>query len=388
MVFTPMLPEVAGGSIEPRHIVQPFRSSLRKTHFELGEVVSASTKRRSVEVRHPLTGQTHDVEYDCLVLALGSTSSTMGVPGAKEHGLPLRTIADAQHIRNRVIGALEVAAKTPDVVERDRLLRFVVVGGGFTGVEAAGELRGFLHSVLRYYRTIDARHIDVVMVQGAERLLPHLAQKFGMCAARSLQGRGVRILTGEEAASLDRDGLKLKSGKRLESRTVIWAVGSEPAPIAKALGLETDKHGAVEVNPDFSVPGYSHVWAIGDCAAIPKRGGGTYAPLAQNAIREGPHLARNIVAALHGKPTKPFRYRKAGQMASLGDRQALAQLPGNKMLTGLPAWMLWRAYYLSRLHGINKRTRVAIDWTLSLLFPPELAWLPSFGSTETSLKDA
>ncbi|MGH7736922.1 MAG: NAD(P)/FAD-dependent oxidoreductase [Candidatus Tyrphobacter sp.] len=388
MVFTPMLPEVASGSIEPRHIVQPFRSSLRRTRFELGEVVSASTQRRTLGVRHPLTGQTREIEYDELILALGSTPSTMGVPGAREHGLPLRTVADAQQIRDRMLGALEVAAKTKDIVERDRLLRFVIVGGGFTGVEAAGELRGFLHSVVRYYPSIDFEQIAIAIVQGEGRLLPHLAEKFGTYAATSLHDRGVRILTGEDAASLDERGLTLKSGKRLESRTVIWSAGTEPAPVVKALGVETDEHGAVKANADFSVPGHPHVWAIGDCAAIPKPGGGTYGPLAQNAIREGPLVALNVAAFLRNRPTRNFRYEKRGQMASLGDRRAVAELPGDRMLTGMPAWALWRAYYLSRLPGTNKRTRVAIDWTLSLVFPPELAWLPGVRKGKTSFEDA
>ncbi len=386
MLFTPMLPEIASGSIETRHIIVPFRSSLRKTAFELGEVISADTEERTVTLRHPLTSDTRVVHYDELLLALGSTPSWMGVQGADAYGLPLRTVADAQAIRNRVIGAIEVAAKTQDVVERDRLLRFVIVGGGFTGVEAAGELRGFLHSVVKYYPSIDFQQIALVIVQGGERLLPHLAEKFGNYAAASLHGRGVRILTGEEVSSLDPRGLELKSGKRIESRTVIWSAGEEPAPVVKRLGLETSEHGAVKVNGDFSVPGHPHVWAVGDCAAIPKPGGGTYAPLAQNAIREGPRLARNVLASLQSRPTKNFRYQKRGQMASLGDRQAVAELPGERMLTGTPAWLLWRMYYLSRLPGFNKKTRVAIDWALSLAFPPEIAWLPAVRNGDSSFE--
>lgn len=387
MVFTPMLPEVASGSIETRHIVQPFRSSLRNTAFELAEVISADTGGRTVTVRHPLTSDLRVIQYDELVLALGSTPSTTGVQDAQTYGLPLRTIADAQEIRSRTIGAIEVAAKTRDIVERDRLLRFVIVGGGFTGVEAAGELRGFLRSVVKYYPSIDCQHIELIIIQSEERLLPHLAEQFGKYAAGSLVERGVRVLTGEDVSSLDVHGLELKSGKRIESRTVIWSAGVKPAPIVETLGLETNQHGAVRVHSDFSVPGHPHIWAIGDCAAIPKPGGGTYAPLAQNAIREGPLLARNVLASLRGKSTKNFRYQKLGQMASLGDRQAVAELPGGRMLTGTPAWLLWRSYYLSRLPGLNKKTRVAIDWTLSLVFPPEIAWLPTQREGRSSFED-
>ncbi|HEY5426565.1 MAG TPA: FAD-dependent oxidoreductase, partial [Candidatus Tumulicola sp.] len=315
------------------------------------------------------------------------TSSTMGIPGVEKFTLALKTIADAMQIRNRVLGALEVAAKTKDLIERDRLLRFVIVGGGFTGVEAAGELRGFLGTVLRYYPAIDACAVEVVLVDGGRALLPHLPPKFGKSAAGSLDERGVRIHLGDDACAADGHGLELKSGKRLESRTIVWAAGVEAAPLVKTLGVETSAQGAVKVNGDFSVRGSRHLWAIGDCAAVPQPNGGTYAPLAQNATHEGPLLARNILAALDGRPTRNFRYKELGQMASLGDRQALAELPGGRLLSGTPAWLLWRAYYLSRLPGWNRKARVAVDWSLEMAFPRGVGKLPLVEEGSTSFED-
>ncbi|MDQ2872707.1 MAG: NAD(P)/FAD-dependent oxidoreductase [Candidatus Eremiobacteraeota bacterium] len=383
LLFTPMLPEAATGSIEMRDITQPLRAQLPGIRFELGEATGADTHARTLSVRHPMTGQTRTLPFDELVLALGSTSSTMGVSGVEEHAVPLKTARDAEQLRNRVIGALEVAAATNDVVERDRLLRFVVVGGNFTGVEIAGELAAFLSGALPYYTAIDPTGVEIVLLQEGEHLLSHLPEKFGKYAATSLHGRGIRIELGAKAAKVDRDGIDVSGGKRYESRTVIWAAGEEPSPLVKQLGLETSDHGAVKVSDDLAVVGCEHVWALGDCAAVPKEGGGTYPPLAQNALREGTTLAKNITRRLHKKKTKPFHYKMLGQMASLGDRQALAELPGGAMLTGRLAWLVWRTYYLGRLPGLNRKARVAVDWALEFAFPPDFSRLPMVEKGET-----
>jgi NADH dehydrogenase len=394
MLFTPMLPEAAVGSIEMRDIMQPLRAALggnngarRSSSFELGDATGIDVERRRVSVRHPLTHELKLIEYDEVVLALGATGSTMGVPGVEKFTVPLKTIGDAELVRNRIVGALEVATETRDLIERDRLLRFVIVGGNFTGVELAGELQAFLRSILRYYPSIDRAKVELVLVESGQKLLGHLPAKFGKYAASMLRERGTRLLLGRAVSAVDPRGVELQSGERIASATVIWAAGEEPSPLAKQLGIRTDEHGAIETGGDFAVTGTPHVWALGDCAAVPRPGGGTYAPLAQNAIREGTLLASNIRARLRGKPTKNFRYRELGQMASLGDRKAVAQLPGGGMLTGVLAWMAWRTYYLGRLPGWNQKTRVALDWALEMVFPPETARLPLAQRDETSFED-
>lgn len=374
MLFTPMLPEVATGSVEPRHITQPLRGSMPHVEFELGEVLGVDEAARCVHVRHPLTRDAHSMYYDELVFALGSTPATHDVPGVAKCAIPLHTIGDAERLRNAVIGALESASNATDVAERDRLLRFVIVGGGFTGVETAGELSAFVRSIARYY-PVDPASIEVVLVQHESRLLPHLPDRFGKFAARSLFDRGIRILLESAVESVDSGGVTLANGDRLQSRTIVWDGGVEPSIPAKQLKLQTNSHGAISVERDFSIPGHPHLWAIGDCAAVPRAGGGTYAPLAQNAVREGPLLARNLLARLRNRSTRPFRYRELGQMASLGNRDALAELPGGAMLTGTAAWILWRGYYLSRLPGKGRKARVAMDWTFGVAFPPQFARL-------------
>jgi NADH dehydrogenase len=391
MLFTPMLPEVAAGSIDARDIMQPLRAAVHRgtsgtgsSDFELGEVIGIDLGARAVTIRHPITHDAKRIEYDELVLALGATDSTMGVPGVEKFALPLKTIADAEIVRSRVVGALEVAAKTHDLQERDRLLRFVIVGGNFTGVELAGELQAFLGSILRYYPGIDPKQVDLLVLESSGGLLEHLPRKFGRYAATVLTRRGAKLLLHEEVSAVDSRGVELKGGKRIASGTILWAAGTKPSPLAEQLGLKTNEHGAIETSGDFTVTGAPHVWALGDCAAVPKPGGGTYAPLAQNAIREGALLARNIVARIRGKATRNFRYRELGQMASLGNRTAVAEMPGGHMLTGRAAWIIWRGYYLSRIPGFANKTRVALDWTLGLAFPPQTSRLPMVENGETS----
>lgn len=386
MLFTPLLPEAASGSVEFRHIAQPFRPQLKRVRYEMGEVLSVDEEAQHVMLRHPLTHESKKLEYDELVFALGATVSSMGIEGVERFTLQLKTLRDAERLRNAMIAAIEVAAESNDIVERDRLLRFAIVGGGFTGVEAAGELSAFVKRIIAYYPNLHENDVRVVLIQAEKRLLPHLPDRFGKHAARVLADRGVEIRIGKDVDRVDAAGVTLKGGDRYESRTVIWSAGSEPAPFVKRLGLKLSKQNAIETQRDFSIEGHPHLWAIGDCAAVPRKNGGTYAPLAQFAVREGPLLARNVLARSRGKKTKPFGYKKLGQMASLGDRHALAELPGGAMLTGLPAWLLWRSYYLAQLPSRSRKTRVALDWVLGMAYAPSTTVLPAPGPSTTALR--
>ena len=371
-LFTPMLPEVASGSIEPRHVAEPFRNAVPEATFVLGEVRGVDFAARTVSTRHPVTGESSQLGYDQLAIALGTVESTHGIPGADDHTCGLKTLADAIRLRDRLIGALEAAAVTHDDGERRRLLTVVVVGGGFTGVEAAGETLAYLRRVARAYRGLDPALLRVVLVAGSGRLLEQLPARFGARAQALLAARGVEFVLGDEVAAVDAGGLTLKSGARHESKTVVWSAGVRVPELVERLDLPHAEHHAIAVNPDFSVPGQPGVWALGDCAHVPKPGGGAYPQTAQHAVREGALLARNVDAALRGRTTRPFRYASPGMMASLGDREGLAEL-GGRMIAGLPAWLLWRGYYLSRLPGAARKTRVALDWALSLPFPEDIA---------------
>ena len=382
-LFTPMLPEVSSGGLEPRHVATPVRAQVHRTTFVLGEIAGLDLASRAVEARHPLTGDVTRLEYDHLVLALGSVTSTFGIPGVAEHSLPLKTLEDAETLRNRVIAALEQAVVTPPGPARERLLTFAVVGGGYTGCECAGELVDFFRSIVRFYRPLALADVRMILIEAGKALLPDLPPAMGRYTTRSLARRKVELVIGDGVTRIDEHGIALYSGTFIPCGTVVWSAGVRPSPVLRDLaGVPHARNGGILVNPDMSVIGAPGIWALGDCAWIPVRPGADerdkdawYPATAQHAIREGPALADNVVAALRGTPTKPFRYASLGTMASLGARRGVAQLPGGFVLTGFIAWFLWRSYYLARLPGLDRKVRVAFDWALGVIFPRDIAEL-------------
>ncbi len=383
-LFTPMLPEVSSGEIDVRHVVTPVRVQLRHTNFILGEVRAIDCTAKAVTFQHTLRGDTDTVIYDQLVIALGSVISTYGLPGVAQRVFALKTLEDAGILRNRFMWLLELADSTEDEEERRRLLTMVVVGGGFTGVEATGEMVELFKDVTRFFPNIRAGDIRIALVEGGPALLAGLPPKMGVYAERDLRRRGVDVILGEGVKSADDAGLELASGRRIETRTIVWSAGVRVAPIVQETPLPHTKKGALRTGRDLSVSGFPGVWAIGDCAAIPDGADGFYPQTAQHAIREGPVLAENIAATLRGRQTQPFTYASLGMMASLGARKAVAQLPGDRVLTGFLAWFLWRSYYLSRLPGLERKLRVAFDWTLELLFPRDISELRVYSSRAQS----
>lgn len=374
-VFTPMLPEVCSGALEVRHIVTPIRSQLRRTSFVLADVEAIEPAERTVTIAHALTKEREALAYDHLVIALGAETSTFGLPGVAEHTYALKTLEDASTLRNRLVWLLEAADATRDAAARRRLLTVAIVGGGFTGVEAAGEIAELFASVVRFYPNVTRSEIRVVLVEAGNALLPGLPPRMGAYALRHLRSRGVDVRTGNGVTSAHASALALHDGEHIETETIVWSAGVTPSPAVGKAALKRTPRGALVVNPDLSVSDAPNIWALGDCAAIPNGDGGFYPPTAQHAIREGPRLADNLVAALRDEPARPFRFRALGMMASLGARRAVAQLPGDRVLTGFPAWFLWRTYYLLRIPGIDRKLRVAFDWTLDMIFPRDVAEL-------------
>ncbi len=374
-LFTPMLPEVASGALDVRQVATPIRSQLHRTRFILAEFTALDTAARAVTFNHVLSGEIGRLEYDQLVLGLGSSISTFGLPGVEEHAFPLKTLEDAGTLRNRLMWLLERADASGEAAARERLLTVVVVGGGFTGVETAGEMSDLLLSVARFYPNVAAGDARIVLVEGGATLLPGLPAKMGEYATRALVRRGVEVRTGVPVTAASDDALDLADGSRIPTATIVWSAGVKPSPAIAAAQIPHGKGGAVITAPDMSVPGFAGLWALGDAAAIPNGSGGFYPPTAQHAIREGPVLADNLIASIRGLPTKAFRFSSLGMMASLGGRRAVAQLPGDHVLTGFAAWFLWRGYYLARLPGLDRKLRVAFEWALDLLFPRDIAVL-------------
>lgn len=373
-LFTPMLPEVCSGGIETRHIVSPVRGQLKRTQYVLGEIMHIDLDAQRIDLQHTITGTKMTLAYDHLVLALGSVTSTFNIPGVAERSLPLKTIEDAETLRNRIIATLELADVAVDPVERSRLLSYAVVGGGYTGCEAVGELTDLFRSVARYYKTVHPEDVKVVLVEAGKKLLPDLPARMGEYTTDHLRRQGVQLEIGDGVALVDENGITLQSGRRIETSTVIWSAGVRPAPAVLDLPVDHARNGGIYTERDMRVRGRSNVWALGDCAWIPMEKADTwYPPTAQHAIREGPALADNIVATLRGEPTRPFNFTALGTMASLGGRRGVVAFPNGFILTGFFAWALWRSYYLARLPGLDRRLRVTFDWSLDLFFSRDIA---------------
>lgn len=374
--FNPMLAEVVGAAVFPEHVVAPIRQMLDTgdagSQFIMGRVLRVDFERRRLEAS-TLAG-VHAIDYEHLVFAFGTRANVDLVPGLAQNAMPLKLVGDAMHIRNRVLQRVARIELERDPVERQRLGHFIVIGGGFSGVEVAGGIGDFLRSAVRYYPRVQPHELKVTVLQDADRLLLELPQTLGLAAARSLQSRRIAVRLKARAARVDPDGVTLASGEFIPGSTVICTIGTRPNPLAEGLALPTQR-GRIETRPDMSVIGVTNVWAIGDCALVRNAATGQFAPpTAQFAVTQARALARNIVAAIERRPTEPFGHVSKGMMATTGHLKGVAQVLGLR-LTGLPAWMLWRAYYLLQMPTLGRKVRIFVEWTWSMFFPADITHL-------------
>jgi len=380
LLFTPMLAEVAGGSLEASHISTPLRTSLHCTEFLRGRAESIDFGRRVVTVS-PLAGgpgSNRELAYDHLVMAVGSVSNYFGATNIERHALDFKTLLDAIRIRNRVIEMFERADREPDPEVRRSLVTFVIAGGGFAGVELAGAVNDFARGILADYPAIGSDEVRTVLVHSRDRILPELSESLARYAQGRMAARGVEFRLSTRVLDAGADLVSLSDGQ-IRSQTLVWTAGSAPNPCLKALGFDTDKRGAVAVESTMAVPGRPGVWALGDCAALrDARSGKPCPPTAQFALREGRALARNICRALEGKPPAAFHFESLGSLCVVGHQTACAEItiPGARerslRFSGLLAWMMWRAIYVSKLPGLERKARVVLDWTFELFFPRDI----------------
>lgn len=381
-LLTPMLPQVAASAIDTRHIVTSIRRILRSVRFFEAEVEAIDLSTKTVTIAHA-GGPLHQLGYDHLLLALGGVTNFFGIPGVEEHSLTIKTLSDAVRLRNRALDMLEQAELEQDPAMRARLLSFVVVGAGFAGVETTAELDVFVRKAAALYKNFKPADVKIVLIDGGPRVLPDLRERLGEITRNILTRRGVATRLGVFVKSADADGINLEDGSRIEAQTIIWAGGVKPSPLVASLPAATAR-GRVPARADFSVADYPGLWAIGDCASIvPPGGERPYPPTAQHAVRMGPHAADNILATIDGKKAKPFAYAMKGQMANLGGHEAVAMF-GGLQVAGFPAWWIWRTYYLSRLPTLERKVRVAIDWTLDLIFARDVVKLAPWEPRETT----
>ena len=370
--FSPMLPEVVGAGVFPEHVVAPIREMLPGVRFVMGTVRAVEATPRRL-VCDTLAGPL-EFGYDQLVLALGQRARLDLLPGMAEHALPLKLVGDAMHIRNRVLQALARIELNYDPAQRRALGHFVVVGGGFSGVEVAGALADFVRSARRHYPKAQEAGLMVSLLHDGERLLPELPATLGEAAARSLAQSGVQVRCGAKVARVSAEGVELADGEALASATVVCTVGTQPNPLARTLGLPLQR-GRIVTQADGRVDGAPGLWALGDCAAQPNaRGGNTCPPTAQFAVAQAHQLAANLLRTLRGEPTRPFSYQARGMMATTGHLKGVATLFGLR-LAGLPAWLLWRGYYLLRMPTFGRKLRIWVEWTWGLAFPLDITHL-------------
>jgi NADH dehydrogenase len=373
MLFTPLLPEAASGTLEPRHVVVPLRMMCPHAELIVGRVTALDVDRKSVTV-DAIDGP-QEVGYEQLVLALGSISRTLPVPGLAEHGRGFRDLADAIGLRNHVLRQLEAADAALAPEDAARHLAFVFVGAGYAGVEALAELSDLVRDALRYYPRLCAVPQRWVLVDAAPRILPEIPTRLGEYAARQLTGRGVEIHVSTRLESADEQGVLLSDDTRIETSTLVWTTGVRANPLLAELGVPLDERGRAVVDAELRVTGSDGVWALGDCAAVPNQAtqGKTDPPTSQHALRQARRLARNLA----GEP-KPYRYRMLGQTATLGRYKGIADVMGLR-LRGFPGWFFTRTYHLYQLPLASRKLRVLVDWTVALFFRRDIAELGLLG---------
>jgi NADH:quinone reductase (non-electrogenic) len=378
MVFQPMLPEVISGSIGLLDTISPIRRLCPNTRLYTRTVESIDLLRHRVLAAPGIGSRACSLEYDQLVIALGNVTSFAGQPGLAEHALPFKDLGDALALRNRTIHALEEADIETDASARAALLTFVVAGGGFSGVEAVAELNDFVRAAARSFRHVQPEEIRVVLLHAGELILPELPRSLAEFAQRLLARRGIEVRLDTRLEGATAGTALLADGERIACRTLVSTVPSMPNPLVAMLPCKKER-GRIVVDPSLEVPDHPGVWAAGDCAwIIDARTAEPCPPTAQHATRQGRCVARNIVATLRGREREPFSFKALGKIGSLGHHCAVADILGVK-LSGFLAWWLWRAVYLMKLPGIDRKLRVATDWTLDLLLPPDIVQLKTEG---------
>jgi NADH dehydrogenase len=398
MLYTPLLPGAAGAALDPRHVSVPLRSELPRTELVIGHVSGADPAARRLYVER-IDGQRVGLAYDQLIVALGSVSRTLPIPGLAEHAIGFKSLSDATALRNQVLRCLDIAESLEDPELRREYLGFVFVGAGYAGVEGLAELQDFAAQTIELYPRCRTAGMRWVLAEARERIMQEVPPSLSRFAEGELRRRGIEVLTDTTLGEISEHAATLSNGNRIPARTVVWTAGVKPSPAVAELGLPLEDSGRIVVDATMRVdPGAlapaagadgAGIWAIGDCAAIPDpaRSGQSCPPTAQHAIRQGRLVAHNVAGALSGGQSKPFRYRTKGVVAELGRGQAVAITLGIRW-RGLPAWFITRTYHLLLMPGIGRRLRLLADWNVALVFgrdtssPGQLGSATPLGSQE------
>ncbi|MGK2931621.1 MAG: NAD(P)/FAD-dependent oxidoreductase [Solirubrobacterales bacterium] len=382
-LYTPFLPEAAAGTLEPRHVVTPLRDIIHRANLRLGVIDSHDPAAKTVGLRNH-DGENETVPYDHLVLAPGSISRVLPIPGLSEFGRGFKGLADAIYLRNHVIETLEQANSTEDAALRDQLLTYVFVGGGYSGLEALAELQDFAADAMQHYPRARLHGMRWVLVEAKDHVLPEVDPTLADYAVRELRGRGIDIRLSTTLSEVTATTATISTGEVIPTRTLVWTAGVVPHPSLKSLAVPLDERGKVIVDSSLAVEGMPGVWALGDAAAVPDPTGGLCPPTAQHAVRQAPVVAANIAAAVGIGEPRTFDYRGGAAFVNLGRYKAVGKI-GNFKFRGFLAWWMARSYHMSQIPGLSRKIRAVIDWTASLPFSRDLAEVGSIGRGGRSL---
>jgi len=378
-IFTPLLGDVVGSSINPMHVVWPIRQMVQRVTCRTATLTAIDLAGQFVQYLTP-KGQRADQPFDQLVLACGSMVNLDIIPGMAAHGWPLKTMGDALMLRNHLIGQLEKAEVETQPEARRRLLSVAVVGAGFSGVEVAGEVADLLRVSSRFYKNVPSSEIRVTLLEGRDRILPELPEKLSTFANRKMTKNGVTVRTQAKAQAATENGLRLQDGSHVEAGTIICTIGTTANPLFTSLGLPMQNN-RLRTQDDMRVVGKDNLWALGDCAGVPNAHDNKPSPpTAQVAVRQAKQLADNILRAIQGQPTKAFAYKPLGMLASIGNHKAVGLVFGQKV-SGFLAWFLWRGVYLSKMPTLARKIQIAFDWAWQLIFPRDIVQL-NLGQTQ------
>jgi NADH dehydrogenase len=384
MTYQPFLPEAAAGSLEARHVVVSLRRTLRQTEVITARVESIDSAAKTIRVVPPET-EPYDLTYDELVVAMGSISRTLPIPGLAELGMGFKQIEEAIAVRNHVLDRLDLAASVRDPVARRAALTFVFVGGGYAGVEALAEIEDMARYATRFYSSIGEDDIRFVLVEMSDRILPEVGEDLGRYTVERLRKRGIDVKLGTKLESAKDHHIVLSDGDEFDADTLVWTAGVRATPVLAATDLPLDEKGRLKARANLTVDGADHVWTAGDNAAVPDltHPGEFTSPSAQHAVRQAKSLGDNLVRSLRGEPLEDYKHKHVGSVASLGLHKGVAQVYGVK-LRGFPAWFMHRTYHMSRMPTFNKKVRVVLDWTLALFFKRDVV---SIGSLQNPRAD-
>lgn len=377
VTYYPLLPEVVGASVLPGHVHAPLRQMLKRTRIRMVKVDRVDLSQKKVFYHNDEPGE---LPFEQVVFAAGVRANIEMVDGMADNALPLKTVGDALFIRNRIVERLEQATIHPDDARRRQLTTFIVIGGGFSGVETAGELDDFLQSAARFYKNVTPDHCRVLLLHAGDRLLPELSESLGRKTGRLFRKRGIDVRLNARASRIEPECVVLDDGGSVAGATIISTIGTVPHRFIQDPALPLER-GKIRVEGDMSVPGHPGVWALGDCALVPNAHTGERSPpTAQYAEQQARTLADNIGAWTRGGHTRVFRYRPKGFMASIGHNKAVAEIYGVG-LSGLVAFMLWRGSYLLKVPTLARKVRLFLEWNWAMFFPPDIAHL-GFRRTE------